>query len=475
MISLNIIFFEDYFTASVKPSNDNSFKFLKTEDSEKNLLYFFLNSDGETVRNDKYAKERFENDDKAAYGNFYNIIKTDSVFLNYDIELPLIDLIKDALNDIKDSFFKEIKENSDSYEMIPTNVSFIPSISNDSKGIILKKLKESKFNIENEVNYFDAFSSSLKNIGILKDKLSYAFIDTNFGDLFFYFIEYESKIIKCEEYVIPSKGVNHRIANLATLMVDKAAKATNSQLLNNKNTIEAEYKKHFKHASKELNNFLYSELDVVVNLSDHNTKRVRIDERELEKRDRPSFQLFKVSFDRFINEHSNLTLLQKIFLIGDVLDSKTFIDFFSKEYGSNKVVKPYEDFHKIISEGLISFTQKVTSSNTTKTSKISSKSSNFTPSAPSRPSVPSRPSAPSRPPAPPRPPKPSFSPKSNSSVKKSNIQKPSSAPSPPAPPRPPRPGKVVRNSETKKISTAPSKAKAGKKLPPPPPPPIPKK
>ena len=58
MISLNIIFFEDYFTASVKPSNDNSFKFLKTEDSEKNLLYFFLNSDGETVRNDKEsAKE----------------------------------------------------------------------------------------------------------------------------------------------------------------------------------------------------------------------------------------------------------------------------------------------------------------------------------------------------------------------------------------------------------------------------------
>ncbi len=443
MISLNIIFFEDYFTASIKPSNDNSFKFIKAEDSEKNLLYFFLNSDGETVRNDKYAKERFENDDKAAYGNFYNIIKTDSVFLNYDIELPLIDLIKDALNNVKDSFFKEIKENSDSYEMIPTNVSFIPSISNDSKDIILKKLTELKFNIENEVKFFDAFSNSLKNIGILKDNLSYAFIDTNFGDLFFYFIEYQSKIIKCEEYVIPSKGVNHRIANLSVLMVDKAAKATNSQLLNNKKLIEAEYKKHFKLASKELNNFHYSELDVLINLSDHNSKRVRIDERELEKRDRPSFQLYKVSFDRFINEHSNLTLLKKIFLSGDVLNSKTFIDFFSKEYGSNKVIEPYEDFHKILSEGLMLYAENIKSS---RTSNVSKSSTNLIHSSPKKPSAPRNQSAPTKPSIPikqPGPKRPSIPSTPSVPTKPPGLKKP------PIPPRPPKPTKPVSSKSQK--------------------------
>ena len=506
--TLNIIFFEDYFVASIQPSNDKSFKFLKVGNSHKHLLYFYLNNDGETVRNDEYSKERFENNDKLAYGDFYNLIQTDSVFKNFDIDVPIIDLINDSLNNIKDLFYKELSIKSD--EVIKSNITFIPSIGEAPKKLVLKKLKESNFEIQNNVQYFEAFTFSLKNMGVFNEKISYSLIDTNFGDLFFYFIDFQdSKIIKTKEYVIPSKGVNHRIANLSELMVNKAAKATNSQLLNSKASLEAEYKKHFKVAALELNNFYYSELDVLVTLSDHNSCRVRIDERDLEKRDRPSFQLFKVSFDRFINEHSNLTILQKIFLCGDVLNSTTFIDFFSKQYGSNKVVKPYNDFDRILCEGLISFSSQIKSKKSgkstnnlgyssdviqTKPTVVSQKSTTETKNQKSNPNNKIIPKPPKHPKLPTsskkttiaksvkQPPKPPTSPKKVTgakSVKKpprpippKKVERTKFVTKPPKPavsskvkpgPKPPPPPKLAVNS----------KVKPGSK-PPPPPPPIPK-
>ena len=59
----------------------------------KMLLYFYVS--GGDIRNDDFAKDRFEANDTNAFGNFYEtILRKDRTFRRFDLELEPINLLK---------------------------------------------------------------------------------------------------------------------------------------------------------------------------------------------------------------------------------------------------------------------------------------------------------------------------------------------------------------------------------------------
>jgi len=146
-------------------------------------------------------------------------------------------------------------------------------------------------------------------------------------------------------------------------MVEKAAKKSSSGILNDSLLLEKEIKKYHHKASIEINNFEYNELDVKIELSDFNSARVIIDERELEKMSSESFQFFKFKYESFISKHSNLARTEKIILNGEVLSSDVFVQFFQKSFGSSKIIKPYDNFIELLSRGIFANSPKIEKNN----------------------------------------------------------------------------------------------------------------
>ena len=459
--TLTVIFFEDYFVCSILP-NENAWEALKVNGSEKSLLYFYVN--GGNVRNDDFAKERFERDPDTAFGDFYELILANTrKFKMFDLDLEPIHLLSDLIEQVKASyaeriisFIPELNIN----EEIPLNICFIPGIKKEAKELITNYFLQGGFRLNSKADYFESYLKILNLKGIISSKINLSIIETYFGDLLFHYIEYDSKINKKESESLIGKGIDHRIGNLAKLMVEKAARQSSSSLLNDSALLEKEIKSYHRKATKEIKNFEYHELEVKIDLSDFTSARVIIDERELEKISAESFQFFKFKYESFISKHSNLARTEKIFLNGNVLSSDLFVKFFQKAFGSSKVIIPNSNFHELLSRGV--FANAPLSQNNEKSStdkfeiKITVTSKNLAQCNNVNSSTVVKIETPLPPPPPPSP--------------KNKV----TPISPPPPPPPPSKNKVIPISPPPPPPSSKNKVPLHSPPPPPPPPPLPK-
>ncbi len=351
--SLTIIFFEDHFVCTILP-NESAWEALMINGSEKMLLYFYVS--GGDIRNDDFAKDRFEANDTNAFGNFYEtILRKDRTFRRFDLELEPINLLKVVIEEVKAVYAERIISFIPDFDInieIPLNICFIPGISREAQEIITNYFLQDGFKLNSKADYFESFVKILQRKGIIANKINLSIVESYFGDLLFHYIEYNDKIIKKESETLIGKGIDHRIGNLAKLMVEKAAHKSSSRLLNDATLLEQEIKKFHRRAAIEINNFYYNDLDVKVELSDFNSARIIIDQRELEKMSAESFQFIKFKYESFISKHSNLARTEKILLNGQVLSSNEFTIFFEKTFGASKVVKPFDNFVELLSRGI---------------------------------------------------------------------------------------------------------------------------
>ena len=147
--------------------------------------------------------------------------------------------------------------------------------------------------------------------------------------------------------------MDYCIGNLTRLLVEKTARKCFSRILNDNSLLDVEIKSFHRRAAAEINNFVYNELNATIELSDYSTGRITIDKPELEKMSAEPFQFIKFKFESFISKQSNLARTEKIILNGKVLATDEFIGFFRKTYGTNKVVKPFDDFTELLSRGIV--------------------------------------------------------------------------------------------------------------------------
>ena len=352
---LTIIFFEDYFICTILP-NENAWEILRVNSVNKQLLYFYVKDN--VIRNDEFAKERFEANDKDAFGDFYySVLEESRTFRKFDLEFHSINLLKDVFEEVKLSYVERIGDFFDGFnnnDEVPVNVCFIPGISEKAQDYIVDFLVQEGFKINSKVDYFEALLSILFRKRIINEKINFSIVESYFGDLLFHYIEYDKKICKRESEKLIGKGVDYRIGNLAKLIVEKAAKRTSSRILFDTALLEQEIKRFHRKAKEEMKNFLHDELDVTIELSDYNKARVIIDMRELDKMSSESFQFIKFKYESFISRYSNLARTEKILLNGEAFSSDNFIQFFEKTYGSNKIIRPIDNFVEILSRGIFS-------------------------------------------------------------------------------------------------------------------------
>ena len=355
--SLSITFFEDHFICTILP-NESAWEVLKVNGEFKMLLYFYVS--GREVRNDNFAKERYEADDTYAFGDFYNtILDKNKTFRKFDLELEPINLLKDVVEELKAVYAERIISFLPDFNIndeIPLNICFIPGISTESQELILNYFLTEGFSLNCKADYFESYMKILQRKGIIANKINLSIVESYFGDLLFHYIEYNDKITKKETEKLIGKGIDYRIGNLAKLIVEKAAQKSSSRLLNDVALLDQEIKKFHRRASVEINNFYYSELDIKIELSDFTSARIIIDQRDLEKMSVESFQYIKFRYESFISKHSNLARTEKILLNGDVLSSDAFTHFFEKTFGSSKVIKPATNFSELLSLGIFSNT-----------------------------------------------------------------------------------------------------------------------
>jgi hypothetical protein len=360
--AITILFFEDYFICSIQP-NESAWEILRVNASEKVPLYFYVN--GSDIRNDDFAKDRFisKSEDKNTFGNFYKIILDgEKTFRRFEIEYECITLLQDSLEHLKSAYAERIVSfipELSGIQEIPANICFVPGVSVEAQNKIIGYFEERGFAVQNTAGYFESFLKILQRKGLIPQKLNLSIVDTYFGDMLFHYIEYDAGVKKYACETLVGKGVDHRIGNLAKLIVEKAARRTSSRLLDdrNRNLFDEEVKRFHQTAAGQINNFEYNQLDIKVELSDFSTARVIIDQRELEKMSSESFQFIKYKYESFISKHSNLARTEKILLNGSVLAADAFIRFFESSFGTPKIIKPFPNFSELLSRGVFAMSQ----------------------------------------------------------------------------------------------------------------------
>lgn len=351
--TLTVLFFEDTFVCTILP-NESAWEALQVNASDKMMLYFYV-SEGK-VRNDDFAKERFEVNDPDAFGNFYEtVLEKERTFKRFDLELDPVNLLKDVIEEVKAAYAERIISfipGLDLNEEIPLNICFIPGISREAKEKITNYFLREGFTLNNKADYFESFVKILQRKGIIAGKINLSIVESYFGDLLFHYIEFNDKIVKKESEILVGKGIDNRIANLAKLMVEKTARKSASRILNDAALLEQEIKKFHRRAAIEISNFYYGELEIKIELSDYTSARVFIGLSELEKMSAESFQFIKFRYESFISQHLNLARTEKIFLNGHVLSSESFTQFFQKTFGAGKVITPFVNFVELLSRGV---------------------------------------------------------------------------------------------------------------------------
>lgn len=351
--TLTIVFLEDSFFCSIFP-NESAWEELCPNKDSRNYLYFYL-SDGR-IRNDEFAKERFEQRQVQAYGDFYELIlHTDRTFERFGVPQEPVQLLGDALEGLKNTYFERMENflrRLESNTRIPVNLCFVPGISTQAADKITLYLRDEGFDISARCDYFEAIIAILQKRGQIQDKIALAVIEAHFGDLYFNYVEYAGSIKVKEAEVLVGKGVDHRIGNLATLLVEKAARQCVAGILNDKSLMALEIKRHHRQAADEIHRFEYKELTTRVELSDFNTARVVIDQADLDRMSSETFQFIKFKFEAFISKYSNLARTERILLRGPIFDSDDLVRFFETSFGASKIIKPMENFLELLSRGV---------------------------------------------------------------------------------------------------------------------------
>lgn len=351
--ALSVVFFEEYFVCTILP-NGSAWEILRPNGVEKLPLYFYVS--GGNVRNDAFAKERFEANDTAAFGNFYETILDKSrTFRRFDLELDPIELLHDLIQQVKSAYFERMRAFDDQFDSaseIPLNLCFIPGIHRDAKERIRAFLVGQGFSLNSEADYLEAFIKSLQRKAIIHGKISLAIVEMAFGDLWFHYLECNDGIVKRESEVIVGKGVDHRVGNLARLFVEKAARQKSSRILHDTASFDQEVKRFHRRAAAEIDRFEYDQLDLKIELSDFSSARVIVDRRELDRMSAESFQLIKFRFESFISRYSNLARTEKILLTGDLLASNESVQFFERTFGASKVIRPLDNVVEMLSRGI---------------------------------------------------------------------------------------------------------------------------
>lgn len=355
--ALSIVFFEEYFVCTILP-NESAWETLKVNGVDRLPLYFYVS--GGDVRNDAFAKERFEANDSAAFGSFYDtILDMNRTFRRFDLELDPIQLLHDLVQQIKSVYFERMQAFDDGFEItseIPVNLCFIPGIHRDAKERIRSFFVGQGFSLIGDADYLDAFVRSLQRKAIIHSKISLAVVEASFGDLRFHYLECNDGIVKRESEVIVGKGVDYRVGNLARLFVEKAARRSSARVVNDPMLFEQEVKRFHRRAATEIDKFEYDQLDLKIELSDFSSARVIVDRRELDRMSSESFQFIKFRFESFISKYSNLARTEKILLNGDLLASKEFTEFFERTFGASKVIRPFDNFIEMLSRGIVAMT-----------------------------------------------------------------------------------------------------------------------
>ena len=355
--SLSIICCEDYFVCAICP-NESAWETLRVDGTDRLSLYFHVG--GGAIRNDAFAKERFEANDPAAFGNFYEtILDSKRTFRRFEVDLDPIELLHDVIQGIKVAYFERMHafdDRRDALAEIPANFCFVSGIHRDAKDRIRALFAGEGFLVEPDADYLEAFLKSLQRKAIVPSRVNLAMAESSFGDLRFHYIECNDGIVRRESELVVGRGVDYRVGNLARLIVEKAARRSSSRILNDSLLLEQEIKHFHRRAAEEIEKFEYDELDLSVELSDFSSARVIIDRRELDRMSSDSFQFLKFHFEKFISKYSNLARTEKILLNGSLLASGECIRFFERTFGASKVIPPFGNFIELLSRGVFAIT-----------------------------------------------------------------------------------------------------------------------
>jgi hypothetical protein len=356
--ALSVLFLEEYFVCTILP-NESAWEALHVNGADRLPLFFYVS--GGDVRNDAFAKERFEANDAAAFGTFYDtILDPKRTFRRFDLELDPIELLHDVIQQVKSAYFDRMRAFDDEQEataQVPLNLCFIPGIHRDAKDRIRTFFTAQGFTLQSDADYLDAFTKSLQRKAVIPSRVNLAIVESSFGDLWFHYVECNDGIVKRESELIVGKGVDYRVGNLARLLVEKAGRRTSSRILNDAVLLEQEIKRFHRRASTEIEKFEYDQLDLKIELSDFSSARVIVDRRELDRMSSESFQFIKFRFESFVSKYSNLARTEKILLNGgNLLASNEFIQFFERTFGASKVIRPFDNFIELLSRGVFSMT-----------------------------------------------------------------------------------------------------------------------
>lgn len=351
--ALAIIFFEDHFVGTILP-NESAWEVLTIGETQKPLLYFFVS--GGDVRNDDFARERYEAKDGSAFGDFYAIIRDQQqTFRRFDLEIPAIQLLQDVSQKVKAAYSERMRAFDQFIDMeaaIPVHLCFVPGIHPDAQDRLREFFAGDGYALQNPTDYHSAFVKSLQRKAVVPSKGNIAIVEPSFGDMRFHYLECDGAIVKRASEVLIGKGVDFRVGDLAKLLVQKAAKRSSSRILLDPLLLEEEIKRFHKRAAVEINRFEYDQLDVVIELLDFCKARVIVDRRELEQMAAGSLKYIAFRFQSFVSNCSSMMRTEKIVLNGISVGSPEFVKSFEREFGATKVIPPFDNFVELLSRGI---------------------------------------------------------------------------------------------------------------------------
>lgn len=354
---LTIVFFEDHFTCTILP-NESAWETLRLEGVEQVPLFFHVGY--AEVRNDDFARERWEAGDPAAFGQFYRtIVDSSRTFRRFDLDLPTIELLHDVLARLKIAHAERMLafgDRDESGDGIALRLCFIPDIGEDARRLIREYLATQGFRLQPDVDYLDALLCGLHRKGLIPPRATLALIDAAFGDVRFDYIEWSGTITTRARGLVPTRGVDRRVGVLARLMVEKAARQSTSTLLNDEHLLDEEVKRFHPVAARLLDQFEYDQLETRVDLSDFKSARIRVSRSEVEDRSSQALGLIKREFEKFIGLRSTLERITGILVSGRAIATPDFKRAF-EEFGKGKLLGPFPNLEEIVSRGVFALSR----------------------------------------------------------------------------------------------------------------------
>lgn len=330
------LLFEDEVLVCAVRGSSGAFEKINVDGAGLAWLYFHV---GPTeIRNDDFAKERFEAGDAAAFGNFYDIIcDPQRTYSMYDVANTAVTLAGPMFDKVQDAFARQTGQRA--IGKLGTYICFNPGIKDASRRVLTAFLEDKGFDVLGVVDYHEVILTGLQGRGVIGPTANVALVTASFGDLRFEYLKCTPDEVKHQSEVLPGKGEDARVQVLAELMVDKVAKKNASQLLNYPDLLQAEIKRFYRYARTNLNKFEDGELRVRVTLSDGATGVPVIDERDVSTPVIPKFRHADDKLRAFIGTALNLPKTDRIVIACGALDTDDFVSLLARAAGAAKILR----------------------------------------------------------------------------------------------------------------------------------------